>query len=302
MWSSSVSPGASSRTGRGGTDQKRIRFQIEMVEEERGERKQLSSATLEGPPGMDFIITLHAGRYDMEARFLTDLSNQHTLEVRSKLNTRRLYGYSEKKLPLYEEDTRSQALELGFDEQMIVFPFGESGGDNLHIEIAPAMTAGEVYQPSGQFGPPEITFLQKMQGVIHIEAIKVPHRFQVEAALLQDGHQIAGGAGEFLLQQKQELALQATGGGSADTVTALALSIDRYIRGCPIGSAAFSFDIYRSSVNVQSGRETVASDWAGIHPLGSDAVYDLSATSLAAVGKKRELKLRIMPASGEAGY
>jgi hypothetical protein len=273
-----------------------------MVEQVGGKRKPVSSAIVEGPPGLDFNITLHAGLYDMDARFLTDLTGDNTLQVRTRLDTHRLYGYSGNKLPLYEEDTRSQALELGFDEQMILFPFGQSGGDNLRIEISPALTANEVYQASGPLVPPEIMFLQKVEGVIHIEAIKVPHRFKVEAALVEEGREIARGAGEVLLQQKQELPLLAVDRAQPQEVAAIALSIDRYIRGCPAGSAAFTFDVYGPGGRDPASREPVAADWAGIHELDSDSIYDLGGTGLAAEGKKRELRLRVMPANGETGY
>jgi len=271
------------------------------VEQDGAKRSPVSSALVEGPPGLDFNITLHAGRYDMDARFLTDLISPSTIKVRAKLNTRRLYGYSEKKLPLYEEDTRSQGLDLGFDEQMILFPFGQNVEDNLRIEISPAMTDHEVYLTSSRFVPPEITFLEKMPGVIHIEAIKVPHRFHVAATLLEDGREIAHGAAEFLLQEKQELPLLA-GTGSGDTTAAVAFSIDRYIRGCPAGSAAFSFDIYRPAAAGNTSRQTVASDWAGIHDLGSAAIYDLSGTSMGITTAKRELRFKILAVSGESGY
>jgi len=283
--------------------QKRISFQIDMVEEDGGTRNPLSSAIVEGPPGLDFNITLHAGRYDMNAKFLTDPTSKGTLEVRARLDTHRLYGSSENKLPLYEEDTRSQTLELAFDEQMILFPFGENGGDNLQIEIAPAITSHDVYQPSGRFVPPQITFSKKIQGVIHIEATKAPHRFQVEAALVEDGREIARGAGEFVLQQKRELSLSPIDrAAGVEPAAGITLSIDRYIQGCPIGSAAFTFDVTAPDGAAQTGRQTIASDWAGIRELDSDAIYDLSGTSLGAAGKKRQLKLRIMPANGETGY
>jgi hypothetical protein len=186
---------------------------------------------------------------------------------------------------------------------MILFPFGQGGDDSLQIEIAPAMTGNDVYQPSGQLVPPQITFLQKLEGVIHIEAAKVPHRFRVEAALVEDGRPIARGAGELLLQQKQELAFHPVDtAGLEDPAGSIALSIDRYIRGCPEGSAAFSFDLYRPGGAGQSERQLVGGNWAGIHELDSDSIYDLAGTILAVPGKKRELRLRVMPADGETGY
>src|SRR5262245_66288050 len=94
---------------------KRIRFQIATIEEREGERNIFSTATVEGPPGTDFTVNLQEGRFKMNAKFLIDLIKENELRVRAKLNTRRLYGYSERSLPLYEEDAQNQAMKLGFD-------------------------------------------------------------------------------------------------------------------------------------------------------------------------------------------
>ena len=83
---------------------RRIRFQIATVEEKAEARNVISEAIVEGPPGTDFNINLQGSRFKMNARFLTDLASTEMLKVRARLNTRRLYGYSERNLPLYEED------------------------------------------------------------------------------------------------------------------------------------------------------------------------------------------------------
>jgi len=284
---------------------KRIRFQIDMVEKNAGATRPISSAVVEGPPGLDFNITLHTLRYDLEAKFLTDMAGKNALNVRANLLTRRMLGNSQKGLPMYEEDRRGQTLEVAFDEQMVLFPFGQVGEDNLEIDIAPVLSTNDVYAPSGAKAPLQITFLRKVEGVIHIEAMKTPHRFQVAAALVEDGREIARGTSEVVLQQKQELALTPVDGslpGAGQPLPAVALSVGRYERGCPTGAAAFSFDIYGSSMKGQQARPLVASDWAGIGQLGSDSVYDLADTSLAVPGKRRELRLKIAPATGESGY
>ena len=103
---------------------KRIRFQVATVEEGTGGRKVISNATIEGPPGTDFFVDLQSQRFKMNARFLTDLVSPGKLKVRAKLNTRRLYGYSQNNLPLYEEDNQSETLQLGFEEQVVLLPFG----------------------------------------------------------------------------------------------------------------------------------------------------------------------------------
>src|SRR5262249_1065085 len=93
------------------TNSKRIRFQVTTVEERVRQRNVISEALIEGPPGTDFKVALHGWQYNMDAYFLTDLEDQDSLKVRARLNTRRLYGYSERELPLYEEDAQSHALQ-----------------------------------------------------------------------------------------------------------------------------------------------------------------------------------------------
>src|SRR5882724_4622962 len=75
---------------------KRIRFKVATVEEGAGGRKVISEATIEGPPGTDFVVDMHSPRFKMNARFLTDLLSPAELKIRARLDTRRLYGYSQK--------------------------------------------------------------------------------------------------------------------------------------------------------------------------------------------------------------
>jgi hypothetical protein len=287
--------------------QKRIRFQIDMVEKNGGATRPISNAVVEGPPGLDFNITLNTMHYNLEAKFLTDMEGRNAVNVRANLVTRRMLGYSRKGLPMYEEDRCGQTLEVGFDEQMVLFPFGQIGEANLEIDIAPVLTTNDIYEPSGAKVPLQIAFIRKVEGVIHIEAMKTPHRFQVEATLVEDGRDIARGVSQVVLQQKQELALTRVYGsppGSGQPLPEVALSVDRYERGCPTGSAAFSFDIYGPGAEAEGrkNRPLVASDWAGIGQLGADSVYNLADTSLAVPGRRRELRLKIAPATGETGY
>ena len=81
---------------------RRIRFQIATVEERAGARDVISEAVVEGPPGIDFTVSLQSNQFKMNARFMTDLVSADRLKVRARLNTRRLYGLSERDLPLYE--------------------------------------------------------------------------------------------------------------------------------------------------------------------------------------------------------
>src|SRR5262249_44444865 len=161
----------------------------------------------EGPPGMDFKVALHGGQYNMEAHFLTDLDGQDALKVRAKLNTRRLYGYSERELPLYEEDAQGHSLQLNFDEGIVLLPFGRKvGDDKLKIEITPLKPDEPVYLPSGKRRPLEINIIkQSPGGIISIKAFKKPHHFIAEVALLENGREVAVGTAALLLQDEQDV-------------------------------------------------------------------------------------------------
>jgi len=120
---------------------RRIRFQITTIEEKNGQRNILSKSAVEGPPGTDFDINVDTDRFKMRAPFMTDVLNDGTLRVRTKLHTSRLFGYSSHNLPLYETDTQNQDLQLGFDEEIVLLPFGRNGGDDLlKIEITPLLS------------------------------------------------------------------------------------------------------------------------------------------------------------------
>src|SRR4051812_7072862 len=129
----------------------RVQFRITTIEDQGGERNVVSDATVEGVPGTDFDISLEGERFKMSAKFLTDLVAPQRLHVRARLDTRRLYGYSDKNLPLYEEDNQSQTLDLSFDEMVVLLPFGRGGGDSrLKIEITPVVSRQTARLPSGK--------------------------------------------------------------------------------------------------------------------------------------------------------
>src|SRR6185436_19490921 len=127
-----------------------IRFQLTTIEEGAGGRKVISNAIVEGPPGTDFVVDLQSKRFKMNARFLTDLVAPGDLKVRAKLNTRRLFGYSQNNLPLYEEDNQSETLQLGFDEKLILLPFGKGSGELLKVEVTPGLSDQPAYLASGE--------------------------------------------------------------------------------------------------------------------------------------------------------
>ncbi|HEX5732489.1 MAG TPA: hypothetical protein VF131_06615 [Blastocatellia bacterium] len=282
---------------------RRIRFQIATVEERAGARDVISEAIVEGPPGTDFTIDLQGSRFKMNARFMTNLVSADRLKVRARLNTRRLYGLSERDLPLYEEDSQKQAIDLGFDEAIVLLPFGRNGGDKLKIEITPAISDQPVFIASGEQAPLAIKILkQSPGGAISIQASKIPHNFEVEAVLTEDDREAARGSANFLIEEAQELMLAPTSGASSQVAAnplAIKLSINEYARTRPADLVGISFDL--SVFDSQSGarRETIASGWAGSATLGDDLVYDISDHYLKSSGKQYKLRIRIKPARGE---
>src|SRR3712207_6672336 len=95
----------------------------------------------------------------MSARVLNHPAPGGGLDGRAKLDTRRLYGHSEAGLPLYEEDAQRHRLRVGFEEAVVLLPFGR-GGDagRLSIEIKPERL------PSGGANAPKITISKPSPG------------------------------------------------------------------------------------------------------------------------------------------
>lgn len=282
----------------------RIRFHIVTAEEEGALRNIISESVIDGPPNTDFNINLEDKRFRMKASFLTDLIRPGALKLRVKLETRRLYGYSEQRLPLYEEDSQTQSLELGFDEAVVLLPFGRNGGESrLKIEITPEFNSQERPLSSGKERPLEINILkQSPTGLVSIEASKIPHRFSVEAVLLEDGREVARGSSDYLLGEAQELSLRPTAEASAEVTNnplAVNLSINQYTRSRPTDETAIVFDLYR--VSQQTARpEPIALRWSGIGALGSGMLYNLSDVYLKGTGKKYELRFKVNLAQGES--
>jgi len=285
-------------------EMKRIRFQIATIAERAGERHVLSSSLVEGPPGTDFNIELQGERFKMSAKFLTDLVESNRLNVRAKLQTRRLYGASERGLPLYEEDQQQQALQLGFDEDIILLPFGRSGGDDkLKIEITPAMTDEPVRAPSGTLRPLGIKILKVSQGgTVNIQASRVPHRYDAEVTLLEEGREVARATANVLLEEAQDVFLQPDAQASDEVRShplVVRLNINEYLRGRPADEVAINFDIHRINRQTADQREPVGLNWSGVATVGADLRYDLSEAYAPHAGNKYELRFRIKIASGE---
>jgi hypothetical protein len=279
---------------------KRIKFQIATVEETGGQRNVLSTSTIEGPPGTDFHINLASGRFKMDARFLTDLAGDNSLRVRAKLQTRRLYGYSANNLPLYEEDVQGQTLSLGFEEAIILLPFGREGDDRFSIEIIPALTDQPAYLTSGEMTPPTINIDDRnLRGVIDIQAFKVPHDFEAEVALLEDGREIARSKAKLMLEEAQEMVLQPLDHVSAelaDKPLAINLTVAQFTQNCSADRMTISFDLYRLEKPGENGRTMIAANWQGVANVGADLRYDLSKYDSGLSGRTYELRLNLKPA------
>lgn len=296
-------PAHSAAPPEGKGNPKRILFKIATVEERAGKRDLIAESIVEGPPGTDFNVTLEGERFKMAAHFLTDLTAPGGLKIRAKLDTRRLHGYSERGLPLYEVDAQARTLELGFDEQIKLLPFGRNGGDKLEIEITPAISDQPVYLPSGSPRPLEIRIVKPAAGgVIGVEASKIPHNFEAEVTLLEDGREVARGAATCLIEEAQEMILNlggAAGPELADNPLAVTLTVNSYRRSRPSDQAGITFDVHRLDRQGGNRREPVALKWAGIQSLGSDLVYDLSRHYLKSTGKRYELRFNVKLAKGE---
>jgi len=285
-------------------NRERIQFHIATVEESGGRRNVVSEAMVEGPEGTDFNINLQGERFRMRAGFLTDLAGPDALKVRARLDTRRLYGYSERNLPLYEEDEQSQSLQLGFDEAIVLLPFGRNGGDDhLKIEITPTISEQAARLPSGKARPLEIKILKESPGgAVSIEASKIPHHFAVEATLVEEGREVAEGKANYLLEEGQEMRLRPLGGAGAEILKhplAINLTIDNYTRSRPSDQVTLSFDLSELDPRQGVRPAEIASKWAGIASLGSELTYDLTRTYLKATGKRYELRFKVSLADGE---
>jgi len=285
------------------SDERRVRFQIVAIEEKGTERRTLSETTLEGPAGTDFNVELQDGRFSMVARFLTDLLNPEALKVRARLNTRRLYGRSERELPLYEEDTQNETLQLSFDEKIVLLPFGRGGDERLLIEITPTLSENSARLASGKPRPLEIDISrQSPGGAISVEASKTPHRFVVEAALLEDGREVARGSAPFLIEEARELVLQHIGDASAAVLQhplVVNLTLSEYRMSRTADQISLGFDLYQGNAQHESVRTAIAQKWAGIAELDSALTYDLSRSFPNAQGRKYELRFKVKLAPEE---
>lgn len=269
-------------------NQKRIQFQIKAIAEKSGERQILSQTRVEGPSGTDFNINLQTGNFKMQTRFLTDLISSDKLKIRANLNTRRFYGTSPNNLPLYEEDEQKISLEVGLNETVVLLPFGRNGNDEtLKIEIVPNLleVSKEVSENSLQ-----IKFDKEFSsGEIYIEANKIPHLYEVEAALLADGKEIAKGKSECLFDEEKEINLQPlTDSDLSEFAAKVKINEFKYNRPNDLVGIRFDFNQRKSSGEILS----VVNNGGGKGILGEEIIYSLSDENLPK-DKNYELKFKI---------
>ena len=277
------------------TKQKRIRFQILVVQDNSMKRVTLSQTTIEGLAGTDFNVNLQTANFKLHAAFTNDLIAPDKLKIKSKLDTRRFYGYSPANLPLYEEDAQNQTLVLGFDESIMLLPFGGGENELLKIEITPTLLP-EV--PAEAADALTINIDKPLpSGEITVEAFKIPHRFQVEAILLADGREIARGASEIVLDEVQEIRLlpDAAADNSVQLLTAK-FTVNKYTRQRPQDFVGIGYRLFQTQSNNQSPAEI--SSGSGIAILGNDLIYQLNNNQLTN-GERYELRFNVRAALSE---
>ncbi len=289
-----------SRKANGLSENDRIQFVIRAIEESNNQKKIISETTVEGLPGTDFNINLKTERFEMQAKFLTDLIAPDKISFRTHLNTRRLYGLSERKLPLYEEDAQKHNSTIGFDQTIVLLPFGRGKDANntessLKIEITPKRLSASEFSSSKE--PLKININKPdPNGEITIEAFKIPHHFKVEAVLLADGREVARGDGDYLLEEPREIILQVNEQAALEIVQsplAVKLEINKYTPGNSSNLVGVNFQVFRSA---DGNQNQIISNGSGIGILGKEFDYELIQMP---DGKKYQLKFRINLAESE---
>lgn len=256
----------------------RIRFHVTVVTDSTaagksgGENRNiLSKTTIDGPAGTDFNINLNTGGFEMKSKFLTELVAEGELLVRVNLETRRLFGKSPNNLPLYEEDKQKQSLNMGFDESVVLLPYGRNGGgQTLKIEIEPERY--DVSQNDKEAGRLFIDFQKELEsGEISIEARKVPHRYDVEAVLLKDGKVVGQSTAEALLEETKAIKIVPNKTAPKELqgkIITASIAVDGYIGGRPRDLVSISFDV--------SDEDGPNANGKGMQVLGGDLTYPLN--------------------------
>lgn len=262
-----------------------VRFQVKAITERAGSRQVLAETHIDGPPGTDFDIKLNDPRFKLTADFITDLIGTERVKLRVKLATKRLFGYSPRNLPIYEEDLQQHTLQVGIDETVELLPFGHNDAETLKIEIEPVITA----LPRTREQPLKIEIVKlSHNGLLNINARKMPHRFNLVASLRVDGEEVARGAAQYLLQEAQEIRLVPVAGAKLPEL-ALSMSIDSYQRSRPADLYTINFDIYQVSGKTKA---EMAKNWAGVGNIGEPLSYELNSV-LPCPGRRCELAFTV---------
>jgi hypothetical protein len=195
-------------------------------------------------------------------------------------------------------------MRLGFEEKLVLLPFGQGDStDQLKIEITPYVSEQSAYLPNGTPRPLEIRIPKASpNGAISVQASKIPHRYVVEASLLEDGREIARGADDYHLEETGELVLQPDSQAGAEVAgkpLMLSLTIDQYVRNRPADQIAFSFSLYRAAARADEKGEMLIPKAAGMAGLGTELDYDLCQSGVASTERKYQLRLRVKLAPGE---
>lgn len=202
---------------------KRVRFNVIALEEKGPIKKIRSHAEIEGPAGIDFEILLQDDRFFMKACFITDLLENSSILMRATLTTKRLYGYSERNLPLWEEDLQQHRIEVSLDEQLVLLPFGKGGEERLKIEIIPSLAAMDA-------SPQPIRIHIKhanAPGEVRYFARKIPHYFNLKMELLENDRMIASGQGRIMLKGSSKVLLTPVTEGEMDALQ-LEVTVEAY--------------------------------------------------------------------------
>ena len=255
-------------------DERRISFNVTTIEERSGQRNVVSAARIDGPPGTDFRVLLDSARFEMTARFVTDLVAPERLRVRAQLKTRRLYGYSPRNLPLYEEDTQDSVIELGLDDALVLLPFGSGDADEqLKIEIVPEFGAS---MAASAPQPLKIDILKTSPGgIVRILAEKIPHHFSVEASVLRDGVELARGRGGFRLEERGTLELLPVVTDGSAAAFRLGLTVDNFARSRPDDRVSIRFNLDRTGQGSGDIETALARKWAGVTSLAGQLNYEI---------------------------
>jgi hypothetical protein len=233
----------------------------------------------------------------MQARFLTDLITPDSLNIRTRLNTRRLAGVSQKALPLFEEDVQSHNFQVTADETIVLLPFGRnSDAETLKIEItSKIIDASKVSERERNL--PQINIIKPFpNGEINVDAVKVPHRFVAQAILTADGLEIARGSGAILLEETREIILHPDEKSKTEIPAAplaVKLTVDSFSQTRTTDLVGIAFDAYRLTAgDGDSTPNQFILNGRGIAIPGRETKYNLSSTGWAD-NKNYELKLVI---------